>query len=316
MEEAPSPNSLSSATRGGLPEVPRTDREKQEYLATLTFEILDEDFIDWSRLEAEVVRLMTDYTVDTLAALGRLPRGDAIQHLSDSLQDKTHVEGLVKAASLLIGHSSQSLGTTEGLIRLTKTALEETATDEVASARLAEALVLKGLLRMVGPDETTASLRDKLRGVLVGLECNKRKNRRGDTFQDRVGDELGNIEEALGQQGIPIRLLNESEMKGRVQDKDFDYGFELEGAIIIGIETNYYTGGGSKISEIVRSYDQLAHKLLDRDIEFMWVSDGQGAKALRDVPHVYNLHQVRTRLERYIRLTAQSRMDSNSAPPV
>jgi hypothetical protein len=314
MEEAPSPNSSFLATRGGLAEVPRTEKEKQEYLTTLTFEILDEDFIDWSRLAAEVDRLLTHHTVDTLAALGRLPQADAIQYLSDRFQDKTHIEGLVKTASLLIGHSSESLGTTEGLIRLTKTALEETASDEVASARLAEALVLKGLLRMVAPDETTASLRDKLRGVLVGLECNKRKNRRGDTFQNKVGVELGNIEKALQQQGIPIRLLKESEMRGRVPQKDFDYGFELEGAIIIGIETNYYSGPGSKISEIIRSYDQLAHKLLDRDIEFLWVSDGQGAKALRDVPHVCNLYQVGTRLERYIRLTAQRRMNSDAAP--
>lgn len=293
--------------------MPRTDSEKREYLETLTFEVLDEDFIDWSRLNGEVERLLTSYVVDTFTNMGRLSPGRAADHLADRLQDRGEAPELVAGAALLIGHTARTLGTVDALIPLGRTAVLHTAEDEAASRRLAQAFVAKGLLRMLRPDETRMTLADKLRGVLMGLECNKRKNRRGDTFQHLVGIELQKIRSALNRQGIPLVLLDENEMRGRVPEKDFDYGFELYGRVIIGIETNYYTSGGSKLSETARSYDRLAHDLLDRDIEFIWISDGQGAKVFKGVPHVFNLHQVKTRLERYIRLTAQRRMNSNSA---
>jgi hypothetical protein len=292
--------------------MPRTNSEKAEYVGTLTFEVLDQDFIDWPRLSAEVEGLLAPYVVETLTVMGQLDPLEATQYLAARIQEESEAQQLVRAACLLIGHTADTIGTLDVLIPLRPSAILQTSRDERAARRLADALVAKGLLNMLWPTESRATLVDKLRGVLVGLECNKRKNRRGTTFQRLVGNELEKIERSLNQQGIPLVLLNETLMRGRVPDKDFDYGFELDGRVIIGIETNYYTGGGSKLTEIARSYDRLAHDLLDRDIEFIWISDGQGAKVFKDVPHVFNLHQARTRLERYVRHTAQRRMNSNS----
>ncbi|MBR1806149.1 MAG: hypothetical protein IJ774_07180 [Selenomonadaceae bacterium] len=68
------------------------------------------------------------------------------------------------------------------------------------------------------------------------------------------------------------------------------------------METNFYTGGGSKLNETARSYKTIA--LEARDIagfEFVWVTDGKGWKksARRNLketflvlPTLYNIRDL------------------------
>jgi type II restriction enzyme len=64
------------------------------------------------------------------------------------------------------------------------------------------------------------------------------------------------------------------------------------------IEVNFYSGGGSKLNEVARSYTDLAPKVNSVEgFEFVWITDGIGWKSARNkleeayntIPSVYNL---------------------------
>ena len=64
------------------------------------------------------------------------------------------------------------------------------------------------------------------------------------------------------------------------------------------IETNFYTGGGSKLNETARSYKMIAEETRDVvGVEFVWVTDGGGWHSARrnleetfnTMEHLYNI---------------------------
>ncbi len=70
------------------------------------------------------------------------------------------------------------------------------------------------------------------------------------------------------------------------------------------IEVNFYSGGGSKLNEVARSYSEIAPKInAQPGLEFVWITDGTGwnsartklEEAFRIIPSVYNL----TTLDRF-----------------
>jgi type II restriction enzyme len=135
------------------------------------------------------------------------------------------------------------------------------------------------------------NLVDYVTGVEVGLDSNGRKNRGGHLMEDLVESFLkrsgfvrdvdyfkemyiSEIEEKWG-----IDLSNISN-QGKAE-KRFDFVVR-KGSMIYGIETNFYTGGGSKLNETARSYKTIA--LETREIEgftFVWFTDGEGWKSAR-----------------------------------
>ena len=51
---------------------------------------------------------------------------------------------------------------------------------------------------------------------------------------------------------------------------------------VFGIETNFYTSGGSKLNETARSYKAIAEESKNVDgFEFVWITDGKGWKTTR-----------------------------------
>ncbi len=63
--------------------------------------------------------------------------------------------------------------------------------------------------------------------------------------------------------------------------KRFDFVVEAANKIF-GIETNFYTGGGSKLNETARSYKLIAEESRDIEgFEFVWITDGNGWKSAR-----------------------------------
>ena len=64
---------------------------------------------------------------------------------------------------------------------------------------------------------------------------------------------------------------------------------------------NFYSGGGSKLNEVARSYSELAPKINQfPNYEFVWITDGIGWKSARNkleeafavIPKIYNLATV------------------------
>ena len=68
------------------------------------------------------------------------------------------------------------------------------------------------------------------------------------------------------------------------------------------MEVNFYSGGGSKLNEVARSYTELAPKInAVPGYEFVWITDGVGwnsakgklKEAFYAIPHIYNLTTIR-----------------------
>ena len=67
------------------------------------------------------------------------------------------------------------------------------------------------------------------------------------------------------------------------------------------IEVNFYSGGGSKLNEVARSYSDIAPKINSvLGFEFVWITDGVGWKSAKNklqeaysiIPSIYNLTNI------------------------
>ena len=83
-------------------------------------------------------------------------------------------------------------------------------------------------------------------------------------------------------------------------EKRFDFFIETSDKKYL-IEVNFYSGGGSKLNEVARSYTDLAPKVNSvKGFEFVWITDGIGWKSARNkleeayntIPSVYNLTNI------------------------
>lgn len=147
---------------------------------------------------------------------------------------------------------------------------------------------------------------DFVLGVETGLDSNGRKNRGGHLMEDLIegylkseGVEyykemyLKDIEEKLG---IDLSALSNNGKSA----KRFDFVVKTN-SMVYGIETNFYTSGGSKLNETARSYKMIAEE--SKNIEgfkFVWFTDGKGWTSARKnleetfdvLDSMYNINDV------------------------
>jgi type II restriction-modification system restriction subunit len=156
------------------------------------------------------------------------------------------------------------------------------------------------------------NLYDYIFGIEVGLDSNGRKNRGGHLMENLVESYL--IQAGLKRceiKGETFHAFNPNEFNiyckelkasqaqelwgidlspitnnGTVE-KRFDFVVKTKNKLF-GIETNFYSGGGSKLNETSRSYKEMAQEAntID-DFTFVWVTDGQGWISARN-----NLHET------------------------
>ena len=71
--------------------------------------------------------------------------------------------------------------------------------------------------------------------------------------------------------------------------------------MIYGIETNFYTGGGSKLYETARSYKTLTIETQNLDyFKFVWITDGLGWNSAKNnlketfdvLENIYNIAEL------------------------
>lgn len=135
------------------------------------------------------------------------------------------------------------------------------------------------------------NLVDYVTGVETGLDSNGRKNRGGHLMEDLVESfivKAGFVKEKNYFKEMYIHEITEKwdidlsaiSNQGKAE-KRFDFVIKTE-KMIYGIETNFYTGGGSKLNETARSYKQIAQEAATIDgFEFVWFTDGSGWTSAR-----------------------------------
>ena len=147
---------------------------------------------------------------------------------------------------------------------------------------------------------------DFVLGVETGLDSNGRKNRGGHLMEDLIEGYLKSegveyykemylkaIEEKWG---VNLSSLSNNGKSA----KRFDFVVKTKN-MIYGIETNFYTSGGSKLNETARSYKMIAEE--SKNIEgfkFVWFTDGKGWTSARKnleetfdvLDSMYNINDV------------------------
>ena len=155
-------------------------------------------------------------------------------------------------------------------------------------------------LKEIFQKQKIKNLVDYVFGIETGLDSNARKNRSGHVMENVV-DNL------LTQNGIKHRKEVYSKEWPKLtrelgsDEKRFDFVVETKQKVYL-IEVNFYSGGGSKLNEVARSYSDLAPKINSvAGFEFVWITDGIGwvsaknklEEAYYNIPKVYNLTDIK-----------------------
>ncbi len=127
---------------------------------------------------------------------------------------------------------------------------------------------------------------DYVTGVEVGLDSNGRKNRGGHLMEDLVEYYIQKAGFKKDETYFKEMYGHDIEKKWNVDlsslsndgktAKRFDFVIKTK-SMIYAIETNFYSGGGSKLNETARSYKTLALEAKEIDgFTFVWITDGGG----------------------------------------
>lgn len=155
------------------------------------------------------------------------------------------------------------------------------------------------------------NLVDYVTGIEVGLDSNGRKNRGGHLMEDLVESYIIKagfqrninyfkemyIHEITKKWNIDLSAISN---KGTTE-KRFDFVIKTSN-MIYGIETNFYSSGGSKLNETARSYKQIAQEVNTiNGFTFLWFTDGVGWKTAKNnleetfdiMEHIYCINDLK-----------------------
>ncbi len=132
------------------------------------------------------------------------------------------------------------------------------------------------------------SATDYLLGVEVGLDTNARKNRSGLFLEKMVTETL----KELSARNSDLVFVEQKsfgyvedkyhvDIPHTLRDRKFDYAVINKGKAT-NIEVNFYSGTGSKPSEIVSSYTDRNRVLTSARWKFVWLTDGMGWRKMKN----------------------------------
>ena len=156
-------------------------------------------------------------------------------------------------------------------------------------------------LAEVFQSQKITNLVDYVFGVETGLDSNARKNRSGHVMENVVA-EIFNDNAVTYRTEVYSSEWPEITTALGDDEKRFDFVVETEEKTYL-IEVNFYSGGGSKLNEVARSYSDIAPKInAVNGFEFVWITDGIGwnsaknklKEAFNIIPSIYNLTSIQS----------------------
>lgn len=140
---------------------------------------------------------------------------------------------------------------------------------------------------------------DYVFGIETGLDSNARKNRSGHVMESMVANILDKNGVKYRQEVYSTEWPNLQKVLGD-DEKRFDFVIKTTSKTYL-IEVNFYSGGGSKLNEVARSYSDIAPKVNSvPGFEFVWITDGIGWNSAKNklqeayniIPSIYNLTNI------------------------
>ena len=155
-----------------------------------------------------------------------------------------------------------------------------------------------GLL-IVLQDKHIKNLVDYVFGVETGLDTHGRKNRIGEIMASKIAQQFDETNISYEREVQSKNFPAIKSVLGK-DSKRFDFVISCPSKKYL-VEVNYYGTQGSKVTEIPRSYMDVAKKINSVEgFEFVWITDGIGWKkakeqlneAYDEIPNVYNLNTL------------------------
>lgn len=140
---------------------------------------------------------------------------------------------------------------------------------------------------------------DYVFGIETGLDTNARKNRSGHVMEGMVARILDKNGICYRQEVYSSEWPEITKVLGD-DEKRFDFVIKTAQKTYL-IEVNFYSGGGSKLNEVARSYSDIAPKVNSvSGFEFVWITDGIGWRSAKNklqeayniIPSIYNLTNI------------------------
>ncbi|MFW6233727.1 MAG: type II restriction endonuclease, partial [Nanoarchaeota archaeon] len=130
-------------------------------------------------------------------------------------------------------------------------------------------------------DKDVKNIVDYCFGIEVGMDTNARKNRTGKAMESIVEKIIQKFSEKNNLEYIPQATQKKIKEKWNFDiqidktNRIFDFVvFEKSKNKIFVVETNYYSGGGSKIKSTAGEYKYLFDFLKIQGIDLIWITDG------------------------------------------
>ena len=159
-------------------------------------------------------------------------------------------------------------------------------------------------------NKANRSLVDYVYGVEAGLDSNARKNRSGTTMEGILERHIAKIAQEQGLEWKAQATASFIKSNWNIEvpvdksERRFDVAvYSRERHKVWLIETNYYGGSGSKLKAVAGEFTELSQfvKSSKDDIEFVWVTDGQGwrtarlplSEAFGHIQNVFNLNMLK-----------------------
>ena len=148
------------------------------------------------------------------------------------------------------------------------------------------------------------NLVDYVFGIETGLDSNARKNRSGHVMERMIARIFTTNNISFRQEVYSSEWPEITNVLGD-DEKRFDFVVQKNGTTYL-IEVNFYSGGGSKLNEVARSYSEIAPKInAVNGFEFVWITDGIGWRSAKNklqeaysiIPSIYNLTNIADFLE-------------------
>ena len=145
---------------------------------------------------------------------------------------------------------------------------------------------------------------DYVFGIETGLDSTARKNRSGHVMERMIARIFTTNNISFRQEVYSSEWPEITNVLGD-DEKRFDFVVQKNGTTYL-IEVNFYSGGGSKLNEVARSYSEIAPKInAVNGFEFVWITDGIGWRSAKNklqeaysiIPSIYNLTNIADFLE-------------------
>ena len=282
-----------------------SDKRLNAFLSTLSVtNRTPEYYVNWAKVERETRKFELE-----LNTLNYLIGKDDI--CNEALMLFAKQPELLKAVPSLIASRDNILDILT-IDNQDNMSFEQLNFSKIDTTRIVDYVVFaeqSGLLDFL-QNKANRSLVDYVYGVEAGLDSNARKNRSGTTMEGILERHIAKIAQEQGLEWKAQATASFIKSNWNIEvpvdksERRFDVAvYSRERHKVWLIETNYYGGSGSKLKAVAGEFTELSQfvKSSKDDIEFVWVTDGQGWKTARlplseafgHIQNVFNLNMLK-----------------------